>query len=424
MSIEKKTLSEDLIDLVGADNVIIHDEELEKYGLDMFGEKHTPLLVVKPSSPAQFKRLNFILRRNKIASITPRGKGYDINLGAYSDDLIIDLTLLNKKMEIDTEKFVVTVQTGMNIADLQDQLEKKGFHLPIEPILNGTLGGFIASGGIGYGTFQYGSIMNYLRSATLILSNGQRIQTGTPGAPLFSRGYNLNSIVCGSEGFFGIIEEAVIEILPKTPHSLNLLLKTDINSLLSVIPKLANLSTIYNLSLFKTLNMHNPSGLDLFIRLEGAQTVVEEDFTKIKVLSEEKGSNLNEANNLWDNRPKNPSQIPPASTIIELIVPTKHIPEFIKFCEAFENPSYFGIFLDATSVLLYIFLGKEITPDRKSDILTELKTSANQFELYPPTIENNIKGFVKESYPNLALLKKLKPIFDKANRLKSRKFDF
>ena len=424
MNIDKKSLSEDLIDLVGSDNVITQDEELEKYGLDMFGGKHNPLMVIKPSSPAHFKRLNFILRRHKIDSVTPRGLGLDINLGAYSEDLIIDLTLLNKKLKIDPEKLVVTAHAGMSIANLQDKLEKYGFRLPIEPIFNGTLGGFIASGGIGYGTYHYGSIINYLRSTSLILSNGQRIQTGTPDVPAYSCGYNLNSIICGSEGFFGIIEEVVLEIVPKTLHSLNLLLKTDISNILEIIPKITKLPTLYNLSLFKTLNMHNLSGLDLLIRLEGAKTVVEEDFSNIEILFEEKESNFNEANNLWENRPKTASQIPPASTIVELILPTKYIPEFIKFCEAFENPSYFGVFLNASNVLFYIFFVKDITPNRKSEILTELKNNANKFELYPPTIENNVKGFVKDSYPNLVLLKKLKPIFDKANRLKSGKFNF
>ncbi len=424
MSIDKKSLAEDLIDLVGADNVIMNEDALIKYGSDLFGGTHPPLMVIKPSSPPHFKRLNFILRRYKITSITSRGLGLDINLGAYSKDLIIDLTLLNKKVEIDIERLIVTAHAGISLANLQNELEKKGFRLPIEPLLNGTLGGFIATGGYGYGAYKNGTLMNYLRSTTLILSNGQILHTGIPNAPAYSHGYNMNSIICGSEGYIGTIIDADLEILPKAPYNQNILLQTNIDSSLQILSRLSRLSTIYNISLFKTLNMHNLSGFDLFIRLEGTQTAVEEEFSTIEEVSKENESTITEVNNLWENRLIESTQIPSSSIIITLIIPLKYIPQFLRFCEAFENPSFFGIFLNPSNVLLYMFLAKDIAPSRKNEILTRLKNKINEFEGYPPTIESNLNGFVQESYPNLALLKKLKPIFDKANRFKSGKFDF
>ena len=425
MPLDEKQLSDDLIDLVGMENVILDDKKLHEYGLDLFGNEHTPLMVVKPSAPVHFKRLNFILRRYKVDSITPRGKGLDVNLGAFSEDLVIDLTLLNKKIKINEQKSLVTAQAGMTYKNLQNFLEEKGFRLPMEPILNGTLGGFIASGGYGYGSYRYGTIINSLRSTNLLLSNGQTIQTGTLTVPAYCSGYNLNSLVCGSEGYFGIITEATFEIIPTPENSLNILLsiKND-GKLFQRLIELTKLSTIYNISLYKAILNNHSDSIELLIRLEGSQKVMEKENSLVENIEGVNLSHTSEANKLWESRIIDQSQIPAASLILEALIPINQISNYFRFLDGIDSPHSFGIFINAGTILLYAFLSKNLSDSRKSEIVIEFLKKTDEIQARPPTLGNNIKKFVEKSYSNLKLLKQIKPIFDETNRLKSRKLKF
>lgn len=425
MTVDKKELSVDLIDLVGMENIILDDKKLRVYGVDPFGNEHKPLMVVKPSAPVHFKRLNFILRRYKIDSITPRGLGLDINLGAFSEDIVIDLTLLNKNLQIDEHKSLATAQAGITYKSFQKTLKEKGYRLNIEPILNGTIGAFIASGGYGYGSYRYGTIINILRNTNLFLSNGQTIQTGTLNVPAYCSGYNLNSLVCGSEGYFGIITEATFEISPIPEESLNILLsiKND-DKLFHRLIELTKLSTIYHISLYKAI-LNNPSdSIELLIRFEGPQNVIEKNQSLIDNIEGVSLSDAIEADQLWESRIIEPTSIPAAGLILGTLIPTNQISNYFRFLDGIDSPHYFGIFINASTILLYAFLSENLSDSRKNEILIEFLKKTDEIQARPPTLGNNIKKFVEKSYPNLKLLKHIKPIFDETNRLKSRKLNF
>ncbi|MDD1777673.1 MAG: FAD-binding oxidoreductase [Candidatus Helarchaeota archaeon] len=420
MSIDKTALINDLIDLVGQENVIADEAALRQYGLDRGSREHPPFLVVKPSDPLHFKRLNFILRRYKIDSITPRGTGRGVNLGAYSEDLIIDLSLLNKKLEIDAQNSIVIAQAGIEYSQLQKRLKDKGFRLPIDPLLDGTLGGFIASGGFGYGSFRSGSILNSLRNTTLFLSNGQLIQTGMPNVPPYACGYNLNSVVVGSEGYFGIITEAVLEIAPIAQKSQNLVLelKSDIK-ISQILIKLTQFPAISHISLYKSIQTPKEDRFQILLRLEGL--TLDADRSSLEQIPETTVLDPHLADTLWDNHPIAPAQIPESSAIVEAVVPIKFLPPILKFWERFASTPVFGLLMNPGSLLLYSFLPKDLSESRKNEILTEFVHKAKEFQAFPPTIENSLKEFVVTYYPNLAILRELKPIFDKGSLLKARK---
>lgn len=419
MSIDRTSLINDLIDLVGQENVIADGAALKQYGLDRDSREHTPFLVVKPADPLHFKRLNFILRRYKINSIAPRGSGRGVNLGAYSEDLIIDLSLLNKKLEIDTQNSVVIAQAGIEYSQLQKKLREKGFRLPIDPLLDGTLGGFIASGGFGYGSFRSGSILNSLRNTTIFLSNGQLIQTGMSNVPPYACGYNLNSVIVGSEGHFGIITEAVMEIVPIAQKNQNMVLELKSGSEIhQILVKLTQLPTISHISLYKSIQTPTEDRVWILLRLEGL--TIDADRSSLEQIPETTVLDPHLADTLWDNRPVTPTQIPESCAIVEAVVPVKFLPPILKFWEL-ESAPVFGLLMNPGSVLLYTFLPRDLSESRKNESLTEFMHKVKEFQAFPPTIENSLKEFVVSSYPNLVTLRELKPIFDKGPLLKARK---
>jgi len=425
LSIDKDSFITDLIDLLGPENVVFDEIALQKYTIDRYQRIYTPFMVIKLTDPIQLKRLNFILRRYKIGSINPRGFGYSINLGAYSEDLIIDLTLVNNKMDINIQSSIVTAQAGMDFNELQNKLMEQGFQIPIEPILKGTLGGFIASGGIGYGSFRYGSILNILRNTAVFLSNGQIIQTGMQSVPPFSSGYNLNGLICGSEGYFGIIIEAILEIFPVPEDSLNLLVSprqgVEISELTTT---LSHFSSISNICIYKSILDNNTADVQILLRLEGFSKTINADKVRIGEMEEINLLDNDRANILWENRILDFPQIPDSSAIVEAIIPITYLTQFFTFWETFDSPAFFGILTNVGTILLYVFLPNDLSESRRTEILAEFIEKAKEFQAYPPTIGNSLREFVEKCYPNLDILKELKPVFDKEAILKSQELSF
>ncbi len=423
MAIDKNSLIKDLVDLVGEGNIIFEPEKLKKYGLDLFGNEKIPQLAIKPSSEIQFKRLNFLLRRHKISSITPRGFGLDVNLGAFSEDIIIDISSLNKKIEIDTQNSIVTVQAGVSCRDLLTILNQKGYCLPIEPIMNGSIGGFIATGGFGYGCFQYGYIINILRNCTIALPDGQIIQSGTSKFPPFNSGYNLNSLICGSEGFFGIITEIVLQIIPKSEHHLPILLSINQSDILSLLTELNRLSFIYNIIITKGIYESESTSTNVLITLRGSPDVIEQNQKDIHNIQKVEIIDSKKAQRFWENRMIEPSKLPISHEVIEFIIPINQISPFEAFL-ANNFSAYFGILLNPSFLLIYGFIKKDIDESYLRELNTDFFKLAKDLQIYPPTIGHRNKEFVKNFYPNLEILLKIKPIFDKFNIIKSGKLSF
>ncbi|MHA1279202.1 MAG: FAD-binding oxidoreductase [Candidatus Helarchaeota archaeon] len=424
MDINKTELINDLIGLVGENNLVSNEEDLLIYKNSYSGIEETPFLVVRPSSSPQFKRLFFILRRYHIGSITPRGSGLGINLGAYSNDLIIDLTQLKTISKIDSRALLVTAQAGTLFEDIQQTLLKEGYRLSIAPLLNGTIGGFIASGGYGYGSYRFGSIINILRNTTLILSNGQVIETGSTRAPPYACGYNLNSLVCGSEGYFGIISEVTLEISPTSQSEANFLIPFDDTINLKLIfQKLNQLLSLTSVSLYKNLlNNDNDDANFLLLQLEGNTEIVKQDQLTIESLY--KSTLLNDNKALWDTRLFAPTQLPEATMFLEAIVPLQNLSEFFQLWNKIHTTSFFGTLINSSSILLYTFFPKSVPANNKNEPIKDFYTKIGKLSVIPPTIGNIYKEFVSEFFPHLGIMTNLKLILDKNSRMKSRKLVF
>lgn len=421
MNINRESLCEDLIGLFSDENVIHNDQNLLAYGTNHLGVLVKPLVVVKPTNISQFKRLNFILKRHHIGSITPRGGGLGINFGAFSEDLIIDLSLLNKKLHIDSQKRIITTEGGKSFKALQTDLQKEGFRLPVEALLNGTIGGFIATGGFGFGSYKYGSILNFLRQSTLVLPDGKILKTGTPNTPDYCHGYNLHSVFCGSEGYLGIISEVIIEVIPEAPYSQNILLSFgDNDALYDVNTVLNKLSSIYNISLFKGLHLFDATQWNFLIRLEGIKEQVDEDKALLQALSDVKLSCGEDIDKIWEGRVMERADILPSSLIIETIVPLKQLISFVQFCEQFDEPKFFGIFINTGELLLYTQFSKNRMDPRNGEIFSAFLDKGDDLHLRPPSMCHIIPEFVEKANPNWQLFRELKGVFDKLNRMKSR----
>ncbi len=99
---------------------------------------------------------------------------------------------------------------------IYDSALQKGLFIGSYPssILSATVAGWINTGGIGIGTYKYGSVGKNIRNMEVVLPEGQIIQTGFDNVSDNSAGYNLNQLFVGSEGTLGVITKITMQAYP------------------------------------------------------------------------------------------------------------------------------------------------------------------------------------------------------------------
>jgi glycolate oxidase len=217
-------LYEKIINVTGKDRVRKDAFERRMYSHDLaslpkmmeLGFKMMPDLVVKPKSATEIAEIVKIATEEGIP-IVPRG-GASWGLGGampIDGGIVFDLTRMNKILDYDYDNNIVTVECGITWKKLYDSLLRRGYIIGSYPssAMAATVGGWINTGGVGVGTYKYGSAMDHLKSLEVVLPTGRILETGNFRTTIFG-GMDLNKLFFGSEGTLGIITRASMRIYP------------------------------------------------------------------------------------------------------------------------------------------------------------------------------------------------------------------
>ncbi|MEE9152202.1 MAG: FAD-binding oxidoreductase [Thermoplasmata archaeon] len=256
----------------------------------------TPDLIARPRSAEEVSEIVKVAANNKIP-IVPRG-GASWWLGGavpYKGGIVLDLTSMNNMIEVDEKNLTVTVDCGVTWKEVEDALERKSFFLGIRPgsAASATVGGWISTGGVGIGSYKYGSVGDLVRSLEVVLPNGEIIQTGNRELASNGSGYNLMWLFIGGEGTLGVITKATLRIIPKPeegPYHVSYTF-SDLKSCTKAIKKVV-LSRILphhiafgdrkHFELLKSMGKPVPSGeIVLCITLEGEKGIIDYGLRKL-----------------------------------------------------------------------------------------------------------------------------------------------
>jgi len=153
--------------------------------------------------------------------VTPWGAGTSTegNPVPTKGGLVMDMTRMNKILEIRPHDLQADVEPGVLRKELNRQAGKLGLFFPPDPGADATIGGMIANNASGVQTIKYGATKDYVMKLTVVLPQGNIIQTGCK-AHKSSSGYDLSRLFVGSEGTLGVVTEATLRLAGIPTHHL------------------------------------------------------------------------------------------------------------------------------------------------------------------------------------------------------------
>ncbi|MGW8686255.1 FAD-binding oxidoreductase [Streptomyces sp. NPDC055817] len=154
--------------------------------------------------------------------VVTRGAGTGLSGGANATDgcLVLDLSRMNRVLEIDTENLLAVVQPGVINNDLKAAVAEHGLWYPPDPASApwSTIGGNVSTNAGGLCCLKYGVTRDYVLGLEAVMGGpageyGSRVRFGRRTTKGVS-GYDLTGLFVGSEGTFGVITEITLRLRP------------------------------------------------------------------------------------------------------------------------------------------------------------------------------------------------------------------
>jgi len=184
-----------------------------------------PEVVIHPEDAGDVREALRILSEYRVP-LTPRGSGTSLSGGSVPVEggAVMVFDRMNRIREIDPENLIAVVEPGVITAHLHEAVEGMGLFYPPDPASSDTctVGGNVAENAGGPRAFKYGTTKHYVLALEVVSSSGEIYRTGSR-TKKWVVGYDLPSLLTGSEGTLGVFTEITLRLLPKPPRHLTLL---------------------------------------------------------------------------------------------------------------------------------------------------------------------------------------------------------
>src|SRR5690606_37883991 len=213
------------------------------------------------------------------------------------------LNRMDRILDIDPENHTATVQPGVRNLALQEALKPHGFFFAPDPSSHrvSTIGGNAGENAGGPHCLKYGVTVNHVLGLTLVLADGSVVRLGGPEQD--RPGFDLVSLLVGSEGTLGIITELVVRILPLPAEVRTLLAVFDdlevamrtVSDIIAarVVPatmELLDRGTIEVVERFARAGYPEDAEAVLLIEVDGPQESVAEELDRVEAICRRNGA--------------------------------------------------------------------------------------------------------------------------------------
>ncbi len=149
--------------------------------------------------------------------IVPRGAGTGLSGGAnaMARSIVLSLERMTRIVEVNAAERYVVAEAGVINDTLREVVAGHGLWYPPDPASYriSTIGGNVATNAGGICCVKYGVTRDYVLGLRVVLADGDVVALGRRTAKGVT-GYDLTSLMVGSEGTLGIVTEVTLQLLP------------------------------------------------------------------------------------------------------------------------------------------------------------------------------------------------------------------
>ncbi|HEX2015296.1 MAG TPA: FAD-linked oxidase C-terminal domain-containing protein [Solirubrobacteraceae bacterium] len=143
------------------------------------------------------------------------GTGYAGGAVPVAGGVVVSVARLDRLLALDPVRWRMRVQAGMTTATVQRLARENGLAFPPDPGAGeqSHIGGNIATNAGGPHAFKYGVTGDWVLGLEAVVAPGELIEVGGPIRKDVA-GYDLASLLVGSEGTLGLITSAWLRLIP------------------------------------------------------------------------------------------------------------------------------------------------------------------------------------------------------------------
>ena len=227
--------------VVGEDRIYLGEAINDDFSHDELGGiSKRPDVVVDILKTDEVSKIMKYANEKRIP-VVPRGSGTGL-VGAsvaLKGGIMLNLTKMNKILEIDEENLTLTVEPGVLLMEIAKFVEEHDLFYPPDPgEKSATIAGNINTNAGGMRAVKYGVTRDYIRGLEIVMPNGDILEIGGKVVKN-SSGYSIKDMICGSEGTLAIVTKVILKLVPLPKKAISLLIPfPNLDLAIGTVPKI------------------------------------------------------------------------------------------------------------------------------------------------------------------------------------------